>query len=343
MKSLFGFSIAIVFGVYAGAADLYFGLGANRSHPSSNEDFHQATSSGVNWQALIGTKNVLDKTSLELDFQQLSFENTSTSSKNLGLSLAYRPDSNQLVQAVFRGGLGATENLVSGGTKATGLGAKLGAGIEYSIPQFVTLTAGVDFRHLGKVADGIATAQAFVASAGFIWPAMKETASMTTTLSQVQKETATTQLVSKDADKDGVSDENDKCPGSPSGSTVNEWGCSLSEKAVIRLNIEFESGKTTVPATGDIEKVALFMKKYADTKVEIAGHTDSLGQRSKNVILSQKRAEAVAAAIVSNGIDSGRVKAVGYGPDKPVSENKTASGRKMNRRVEAQISVGDKE
>ncbi len=76
------------------------------------------------------------------------------------------------------------------------------------------------------------------------------------------------------------------------------------------------------------------LKGDPDSKMTVEGYTDSQGAASFNQDLSQKRAQSVRDYLVSRGIASDRVDAVGYGPDKPVADNTTAEGRADNRRVE---------
>ncbi|MFN3455709.1 MAG: OmpA family protein, partial [Pseudobdellovibrio sp.] len=144
-----------------------------------------------------------------------------------------------------------------------------------------------------------------------------------------------------DSDKDGISDEDDKCPNTPANAVVNAYGCAETQKASIKLNVVFASGKTDLTAgqKTEIDNLANFMKKYPETSVEIAGHTDNTGSAKVNNALSQKRAESVAAALVAAGIEKSRVTAKGYGSSQPVADNKTADGRAQNRRVMAEISV----
>jgi OOP family OmpA-OmpF porin len=68
--------------------------------------------------------------------------------------------------------------------------------------------------------------------------------------------------------------------------------------------------------------------------IEIAGHTDNVGPADQNRALSQKRAEAVVKYLVDKGVDKSRLIAKGYGPDKPIADNKDAKGKQKNRRVE---------
>ena len=84
-----------------------------------------------------------------------------------------------------------------------------------------------------------------------------------------------------------------------------------------------------------LDAVASVLKVYtAVTLVEVQGHTDNVGLAEANRKLSQQRADAVIKYLVSNGIDAGRLVGKGYGPDKPIDDNKKAAGRQANRRVE---------
>lgn len=143
-----------------------------------------------------------------------------------------------------------------------------------------------------------------------------------------------------DRDKDGVADYLDQCPDSAADDRVDSKGCKLKKVRVeeIKMKVQFASNSSIVPqsAMSEIQKVADFMKTHGDLVVDIEGHTDSMGKDSYNKFLSQRRADAVAKVLVDKfGIDSGRVKAVGYGEEKPVASNETAEGRQANRRVVA--------
>lgn len=114
------------------------------------------------------------------------------------------------------------------------------------------------------------------------------------------------------------------------------------KKVTINLDVKFETNKSVVRPIywWDVQKVADFMKKYPETEVTIEGHTDSVGKEAANIKLSQARADAIAELLIEKyGIDKSRVKAIGYGPKKPIADNNTAEGRAQNRRVEAQIET----
>ncbi|HOG17609.1 MAG TPA: outer membrane beta-barrel domain-containing protein [Syntrophales bacterium] len=143
-----------------------------------------------------------------------------------------------------------------------------------------------------------------------------------------------------DSDKDGVYDYLDKCPGTPGGIKVDKDGCPV--KASITLKIQFDTGKSVIKKEyrDEIKQVADFMKQYPHTDAVIEGHTDNVGREAANVKLSQARANSVRDYLIKEfGIDKDRLKAVGYGPKKPIASNATAEGKQQNRRVEAIITT----
>lgn len=81
-------------------------------------------------------------------------------------------------------------------------------------------------------------------------------------------------------------------------------------------------------------QVANVLHEFGKTAIVIQGHTDSTGSETHNLALSRRRAEAVEAALLGQGIDRGRMTAVGYGEGYPVANNATSSGRQLNRRVD---------
>ncbi len=76
------------------------------------------------------------------------------------------------------------------------------------------------------------------------------------------------------------------------------------------------------------------------TKLRVEGHTDSRGGKRMNRRLSQKRADAVRGYLVDKGVETERLTSKGFGPEKPIADNKTEDGRATNRRVEFNIVEG---
>jgi len=136
-----------------------------------------------------------------------------------------------------------------------------------------------------------------------------------------------------DADGDGVTDDKDKCPDTLRGAIVDADGCALQYS----LQIEFDFDKADIrPEYHDnIAKAADFIKRYPETKILVAGHTDSVGDADYNKTLSMQRAEALKAYLVKNfGVNSDQLYPRGYGELRPIASNDTDAGRQSNRRVE---------
>lgn len=105
-------------------------------------------------------------------------------------------------------------------------------------------------------------------------------------------------------------------------------------------NITFASGKSAIrsdfyPVLGDVARV---LKEFDKTRVEIAGHTDSVGSAADNQALSQQRASSVGRYLRSKGVAAGRISSNGFGESQPMVSNKTPDGRAANRRVEITLS-----
>jgi outer membrane protein OmpA-like peptidoglycan-associated protein len=83
-----------------------------------------------------------------------------------------------------------------------------------------------------------------------------------------------------------------------------------------------------------LNSVALVLKEFDKTVVDIAGHADSTGPDDKNLELSQRRASSVSSYLGAQGINPQRLIAVGYGETRPIASNDTPEGRAQNRRVE---------
>lgn len=108
----------------------------------------------------------------------------------------------------------------------------------------------------------------------------------------------------------------------------------------IRLNnifFEYEKANLSSTSIAELNRVLKLMSDYPKLKIEISGHTDNVGSSDYNLKLSTRRAKAVADYLISKGVDSKRIKYVGYGFDKPVADNTTEEGRKLNRRSEIKI------
>ena len=106
--------------------------------------------------------------------------------------------------------------------------------------------------------------------------------------------------------------------------------------AVVLQNIQFEfnSSALTADSESGIQILTAFLKRNPHLKVELAGHTDNVGNEGYNLKLSSERAETVRKALIANGIEETRVTAKGYGTTKPMMPNDTEEHRALNRRTE---------
>lgn len=107
--------------------------------------------------------------------------------------------------------------------------------------------------------------------------------------------------------------------------------------------IDFESSSAELtPGGADVlAQAARELERCASLRVEIGGHTDASGPRDENLTLSLRRAEAVLAGLVAQGIARERLTAVGHGPDRPIVSNETPEGRAVNRRIELLVEDAD--
>lgn len=105
-------------------------------------------------------------------------------------------------------------------------------------------------------------------------------------------------------------------------------------------NITFATNSADVNAGfyDVLNSVAIVLKKYDKTLVDVTGHTDSTGSAQYNLELSQRRAQSVASYLITQGADSRRFLIQGAGESQPIADNNTAAGREQNRRVEIRLS-----
>lgn len=152
-----------------------------------------------------------------------------------------------------------------------------------------------------------------------------------------------------DSDHDGVYDGLDDCPDTPRGRKVDARGCPEPEKerekpaplfenkktlVLEGVNFETNSAKLTRDSHAVLDRVARSLIDSPEVKVEVGGHTDSVGSESHNRALSSARAASVRDYLVGKGVEASRLVSKGYGESKPVADNATAAGRAKNRRVE---------
>lgn len=151
----------------------------------------------------------------------------------------------------------------------------------------------------------------------------------------------------QDSDKDGVINMRDRCQNTPLNAEVDNYGChkSVPHLLYVKLEVLFHNDSDQVRPIyyKEIKKLANFMQDNPSAKVIIEGHTDSVGRQAYNQILSLNRARAIVDILIhSFKISKWRVKAKGYGENKPTANNNTLIGKSQNRRVIAEISIQTK-
>lgn len=151
----------------------------------------------------------------------------------------------------------------------------------------------------------------------------------------------------KDSDNDGILDKDDKCPNTKG--FLDNNGCPKEEVKEIVDKVEttnktlenfskaiyFKTGKYKFEykTYAILKEVVTTLKEYPNAEVLIEGHTDNTGNPNSNELLSQKRADAVKKYLVKNGVEKGKITAIGFGQNQPKATNSNEKGRALNRRV----------
>jgi OmpA-OmpF porin, OOP family len=127
----------------------------------------------------------------------------------------------------------------------------------------------------------------------------------------------------------------------PAGFQVDA-NCRIIEQTVVvrAVDFEFNSTQLTAPAQLTLDEVATALLTQPELNVEVQGHTDSIGTEKYNLRLSERRAVAVKAYLISRGLSATALTAKGYGKAKPIASNETAEGRAQNRRVAFEVTNG---
>jgi OOP family OmpA-OmpF porin len=138
-----------------------------------------------------------------------------------------------------------------------------------------------------------------------------------------------------DVDRDGVCDDRDVCPSTPTGAPVDERGCWI---AAYSQFFDFDKSEVKSAFHPRIKYAAELISQNPQIGVvTIAGHTDGKGTEAYNLELGRKRAEAVRELLVKFGAPAERLTVVSYGKSQPISDNETEEGRAKNRRVEFHV------
>lgn len=147
----------------------------------------------------------------------------------------------------------------------------------------------------------------------------------------------------RDTDGDGLDDNIDKCP-TEAGPASNK-GCPLTKNDLIdqvnyaAKNILFNVNSDVISDASyvSLNELIVLLSTNSTLHLTIEGHTDATGSAKLNKQLSQRRAESVLRYLVEKGIERSRLKAIGYGSERPIASNSAKEGQAINRRVELKL------
>lgn len=153
-----------------------------------------------------------------------------------------------------------------------------------------------------------------------------------------------------DSDNDGVYDGLDRCPNTRRGTEVDRNGCPVPEPepepepepvtyTFRDVNFEFDSARLTSAGEALLREIGQTLAGIDNVRVEVHGHTDSVGTEEYNMTLSARRARAVRDFLVENfrALTAGQFTVRDFGESQPIASNDTADGRARNRRVEIKV------
>ena len=121
-----------------------------------------------------------------------------------------------------------------------------------------------------------------------------------------------------------------------SGGASNMIGKKFTDAKIVTHGINFDVDKSSIKpeSMGTLNMIVQVLKENPEIKFEIDGHTDNSGTSAHNLELSQHRADAVKAQLISMGVDASRLSSKGFGDTKPIASNDSPDGKANNRRVE---------
>ncbi|MDY0051873.1 MAG: OmpA family protein [Aliarcobacter sp.] len=203
-----------------------------------------------------------------------------------------------------------------------------GVGLRYDIPYY-GIAVKTDVRHLIALKNN---ENDFMYTLGLAMPLGKKySETIAPTIPVIEPIKEEVKIVEKDDDNDGVINKLDKCPDTSPGVKVNKDGCI--ETVDLKINFDYNSSNIKAEYQNNLEDFSSMLKQDKTLKAIIEAHTDSIASDKYNQALSERRATSAVNALNEKGIDSSRLKAIGYGESQPIATNDTEEGRAQNRRV----------
>lgn len=230
-------------------------------------------------------------------------------------------------------GVGGMNTSGAGKSAASVLG-EIGLGATYEVADNFLLRADVRYRNNYEGGGGVWRSENdfndMVVNAGFVIPfGDKPQAAPAPVAAAAPVDECST----RDTDRDGVNDCDDKCPGTMARTKVDSQGCPIRIE-LKGVNFKYDSAELTMAAKGILDGVAGQLMSFPQKKdIEVQGHTSSEGTNAYNMKLSIRRSQSVADYLKSAGVKN-KLYPKGYGEDYPVADNSTEAGKSKNRRVE---------
>lgn len=327
-----------------------FGIGGGGGYtfPIQGNDFDDFAKDEVMWNAHL-RYNTTPEGGLQLNYSHLEFENTDINARVMDLMYIYRINEGDKFTPILGIAAGVADmDNISPYHDGLKFASRARLGFEYAITDDLLASLFADYQFIGKMPfnseDEDDDDEAFpgrevfalipqIGLTYFFGPDKEIEDKKPVSVAAAATTVMATEM---DDDKDGIYNSKDKCPGTEAGVTVNAYGCKPEEKASMTLEVLFPSGGSTLggEANAPLDDLAAFLNEHPNTKLEIQGHTDNTGNKAKNKMLSEQRANAVKAYLIEKaGISPSRVSSYGYGDEKPISDNTTVEGRSKNRRV----------
>lgn len=347
---------------YDGMTDWYIGIGAgvaNYEFSSANTTNDGSTSRPFGWEAYAGYR-LSEYFNAEIGYRYLDNNHINTTTKQgFTLSLlASFPIKNNFF--VF-GEVGAIDQIVDD-NELGGISPFVGVGAGYQLTPNINIQGlyrryenlshqESQLRNLSGNYFGLRVNYRFgqpVFSTPEPLPAVQPKQIEVSTTEEVQAPNAANimavEILIADSDGDGIADNMDLCPNTPSSHEVDKDGCTEYIKSIKKMNIDakfaFNSAKLSPNAYQDLAKLARFMRENPKSIVQIRGYASLDGNSEYNQILSTKRAQAAANALSNKyGISRSRISAKGYGSTNPIIAKINPEANKINRRIEAEVSV----
>ncbi|MFA6237741.1 MAG: OmpA family protein [Bacteriovorax sp.] len=291
-----------------------FGLGAGVSYPIPVWGNNFNTTADPEWGASVHGRYHFDPSiGLDLSISEAGFKKTAQKFENLNLLGLWRMAGANDLSPVFGLGAGLTR-IKNYAPKSLKLAFLARAGAEYGISPALSFGALLDYQYVSKMMGKMPTNPAHV---------LAPQLALTWYFGGGEKaEAAPTQEKVTDV-----------------VSTARSATAREAAKPDVIVEFDFEKAVILPKYFDRIKSVANRMIKSNNLTGYIEGHADSTGPASFNDKLSLMRAEAVKRKLIEYGVDQKRLRAEGFGEDRPVASNTTSEGRQRNRRAAAYISV----